>query len=167
MREDGGVSVRLSASLMAGLLFAEAWSCTLGWIPRSGDGAAAVIRLSGILLPQLVGKHSAETKKNMGKIIREWFLVFFNANEYLSRPTTNEILSNLSNNVLIVVVQRKIVSKKNVIIGKVDKNLFQNNEDELVLEFTGCNQWLKVSKVSNFTNGYHIKIESDEVRMAN
>ena len=62
LREDGGVSVRLSASLLAGLLFAEAWSCTLGWNPRSGEEAAAVMRLSGILLPWLAGKRSAETK---------------------------------------------------------------------------------------------------------
>ena len=54
-----------------------------------------------------------------------------------------------------------------MIIWNVDKTLFQKNEDELVLELTRCNQWLKVSKVSKFTNGYHIKIECDEVRMAN
>ena len=86
------------------------------------------------------------------------FLVFLNVNEDLSRLTTNETISDLSNIGFSIVVPQKIVSKKTVIIWNVDKTLFQKNEDELVLELTRSNQWLKVSKVSNFTNGYHIKI---------
>ena len=43
------------------------------------------------------------------QIIREGFLVFLNANEDLSRLTTNEIICNHSNNSFTVVVPQKIV----------------------------------------------------------
>ena len=62
---------------------------------------------------------------------------------------------------------QKIFYKKAVNIWNVDEPLFQKDQDELVFEFTRCNQWLKVSKVLMLTNGYHIKIECDNVRMAN
>ena len=100
-------------------------------------------------------------------VAREGFLVFLNNNEDLSRLTVNEITSDLGNDGFIVVVPQKIFYKKAVNIWNVDEPLFQKDQDELVFEFTRCNQWLKVSKVSKFTNGYHIKIECDEVRMAN
>ena len=90
--------------------------------------------------------------------MREIAKLFFNANEDLSRLTTNETISDLSINGFSVVVPQKIASKKTVIIWKVDKTLFQKNEDELVLVLTRYNQWLKVSKVSKLTFGYHIKI---------
>ena len=46
-------------------------------------------------------------------------------------------------------------------------SIFQKEENDLLLELSRCNQWLKVTKVSKFTNGHHIKIECDEVHMAN
>ena len=58
--------------------------------------------------------------------IRERFLVFLNANEDLSRFTTNEINSDLSI-IDFGVVPRKIVSKKTVIIWNVDKTLLRKN----------------------------------------
>ena len=36
-----------------------------------------------------------------------------------------------------------------------------------MLEITRCNQWVKVSTVSKFTNCYHIKFECDQVRTTN
>ena len=114
-----------------------------------------------------------EILKNVGckysrlQIIREGFLVFLNTNEDVSRITANEVVINLCNNGFIVVVPQHIISKKTVIIWNVDKSIFQKEENELVLEINRCNQWLKVTKVSKFTNGFHIKIECNEVRMAN
>ena len=93
------------------------------------------------------------------QIVRAGFLVFLNANEDLSRLAINENISDLSNNGFIVAVpQKKKVYKKTVMILNVDNSLFQKNWNELVLELTRCNQWLKVSKVSKFTNSYHKKI---------
>ena len=44
--------------------------------------------------------------------IREGFLVFLNANEDLSRLTTNETICDLSINGFSVVVPQKLISKK-------------------------------------------------------
>ena len=92
-------------------------------------------------------------------------MVFLNTNEGFFRLTADEIVGELSKNSFIVVVPHKIVPKKIGVIWKVDKFLFKKYEDELVLELNRCNQWLTVSKVSKFTNGYHMNIECDEVRM--
>ena len=85
-------------------------------------------------------------------------MVLLNANEDLSRLTTNETISDLSINSFSVFAPQKMISKKTVIIWNVDKTLFHKNGDELALELTRCEQWLKVSKVSKFTNGYHMKV---------
>ena len=101
------------------------------------------------------------------QVIREGFLAILNTKEDVSCITANEVNENLSNNDFIVVVPQHIITKKTVIIWNVNKSIFQKEENELVLEFIRCNQWLKIAKVSKFTNGYHIKVEYTEVRMAN
>ena len=101
------------------------------------------------------------------QIIGEEFLVFLNTNQDVSRITANEVISDLSNNGFSVVVPEHKFSKKIVIIWNIDKSIFQKEENELALEITRCNQWLKVAKVSKFINSYHLKIECNEVQMAN
>ena len=54
-----------------------------------------------------------------------------------------------------------------MIIWNVDKSIFKKEENELVLEISRCNQWFEVVKVSKSTNGYHLKIRFNEVRMDN
>ena len=92
--------------------------------------------------------------------------MFLNTYQDLYRLGANEIIRDLSNNGFIVVVPQNVISKKTVIVWNVDKSLFQKEEDVLVLKLSRCNQWLKVTQVSKFTNGYHMKIECDEIHMA-
>ena len=111
--------------------------------------------------------------KNVGckyfrlQVNRELFLEFLNINEDLPRLTANEVNIDLSNNDFIVVVPKKVTSKKTVIVWNVHNYLFKKEDHEVVLELTRCNQWFKVEKVSKFTNVYHTKVECNEVRMAN
>ena len=110
---------------------------------------------------------NAGCKYSKHQIIREGFLAFLNTNEDVFRITANEVINGLVNNGFSVVMPQHLFSKKAVNKLNFNKSFFQKEENELVLEITCCNQWLKVAKVSKFTNGYHIKIECNEVRMAN
>ena len=53
-----------------------------------------------------------------------------------------------------------------MIIRHAYKSLFLKDEDEMVLGLTRCYGWLKVSKISELKNMYHIKLECGEVRIA-
>lgn len=98
---------------------------------------------------------------------RDAYIVVCFDEEDVDKTLASEITNKLSDNGLDVVIPPPLRAKKSVVVRRLDKEITQNNAEDIAKEVEKWNPWSKVDEVYKFRNLDHmIKIRFQEIGMA-